>query len=82
MKQVHRYNTLADLRADKAKVRRRLGNGVNKLQSDITESFVPDSSLLDSAIPYVKYVGYALTAFKTARNVKNLIGFLRRRGWF
>ena len=82
MKQVQKYNSLEELRAEKAVVSRRLNKGVEKLQSDIVDSFVPESSLLDSAVPYIKYVGYAMTAFKTARMAKNVVCFLRRRKWF
>jgi len=82
MKQPQIYNSLEELRADKAKVSKKLNKGVRKLQDDIVDSFVPDDSLIDSAVPYMKYVGYALTAFKTARTAKNIISFLRRRNWF
>jgi hypothetical protein len=82
MRQVQKYNTLDELRAEKAEVSRRLGKGVEKLQSDIVESFVPENSLLDSAFSYIRYVGYAMTAFKTARTVMNAIAFMRRRKWF
>ena len=79
---VQSYHSLEELRADKLIVSRRLRKKVGKLQSDITESFTPDRSFIDSSIPYMKYVGYALTAYKTARTVKKIVDFARRRNWF
>ena len=82
MKQAQGYATLSEVRAEKAKVSRRLSKGVEKLQSDIVDSFVPDTSFFDSALPYMKYFGYAVTAYKTARMAKNVMSFLHRRKWF
>lgn len=81
-RQVHQYHTLQELRADKSRVSKKLNKKVRKLQTDIVDSFTPDKTFLDSSLPYLRYIGYALTGFKVARKVWNVIDFARRRKWF
>jgi len=80
-KQKQQYMTLAELRADRQKVGKKLNKQLEELQEDITNSFLPDDSYLDSSVPYMKYIGYGLTAYKTAKTVKKVFDFIHRRSW-
>ncbi|MCR5313902.1 MAG: hypothetical protein K6E54_09765 [Bacteroidaceae bacterium] len=75
------YMTLAELRADKDVAYAKLNKEVKQLQDDIVDSFLPERSYLDSSIPYMRYVGYGLTAYKTAKTVKKIFDFIHRRSW-
>lgn len=76
------YHSLDELRAEKQRVGKRLGKKVKKLQTDVAQTFTPDRSFVDSSIPYMRYIGYAITGFKVARKVKKIVDFARRRKWF
>jgi len=84
MKMIERqeYNSLAELRADKAKVRRALGKATQALEADAVDLVLPsNNSFLNSDFSYMRYVGYGITAFKTFNVVRKLVGFARTRRW-
>ena len=80
-KEKMQYLTLEELRADKRKVGRKLSTELTQLQDDVVSSFLPERSYIDSTVPYMRYVGYGLTAYKTAKTVKRLFDFVHKRNW-
>lgn len=73
------YNTLQDIRNEKAATCRRLDNGIQRLRNDVKDCFVPTNSIfLKSSNKYMNYVGYAITAYKTAMSVRGVYKFFAK----
>ena len=82
MKKKLEYNTLAELRSDKTKVRRALGKATQALETDAVDLVFPsNNAFLNSDFSYMRYVGYGITAFKTFNVVRKLVSFVRTMRW-
>lgn len=71
-----RYTSLDDIRYEKREEKRHVKDGMRRLQNDITDYFVPASNMfLQSSNKYMNYIGYAITAYKTAMTFKGVFRF-------
>ena len=76
-----RFSSLEELRQEKGQVEKCLSIELTKFQKDVVDSFMPERSYIDSSIPYMRYIGYGMTAYRTAKVVKNIFDFIHRRSW-
>lgn len=77
------YNTLEELRADIRKTERRLNRDVVALEDDIKACFLPaNNEYVNSSVPYMRYVGYGITAYKTFNVVRKLVTMIKTKRWF
>lgn len=75
-----RYTSLAEIRSDKERERMLINYGVDKLKNDVEDCLRPkDNYFLNSSSKYMNYIGYALTAYKTAMTVKGLFSFFSKK---
>lgn len=74
------YNSLEELRSDKQRVRSEIRRSFISVREDVKHSFMPDSdTYLNSSSKYLRYIGYALTVWKTARTVSRFVAYFKRR---
>lgn len=79
----NRYNTLEEVRADIKKTSRKLNRDVVQLEEEIKVCFLPaDSQYVHSSAPYMRYIGYGITAYKTFNVVRKLVGMIKNKRWF
>lgn len=73
------FKTLQEIRDEKVVVRRRVKNDVQRLRNDVVDSFVPSNSIfLNSNNKYMNFIGYAITAYKTASSVRGVYNFFAK----
>ncbi|MBQ0047273.1 MAG: hypothetical protein KBT33_07125 [Prevotellaceae bacterium] len=73
------YKSLKEIRADKKHALNRVEKGYGQLKFDIRDSFMPSNGMfLNSSNKYMNYIGYAITAYKTAKSMKVLMNFFSR----
>ncbi|MBQ0023578.1 MAG: hypothetical protein KBT29_10120 [Prevotellaceae bacterium] len=73
------YKNLAEIRQDKKLTSERVSKGVVRLKSDVKDCFLPSNSIfLDSSNKYMNYIGYAITAYKTASSIKSIINIFKK----
>lgn len=72
------YNTLEELRADKRKLSKQVRKSMRTLQEGAKQCFLPDSQYVNSSNKYLRFIGYGLTAWKTARTVNRIMKFFRK----
>lgn len=72
------YNTLEELRADKRKLSKQVRKSMRTLQEGAKQYFLPDSQYVNSSNKYLRFIGYGLTAWKTARTVNRIMKFFRK----
>lgn len=78
--QVEAYNNLEELREDKLLLSRQIRKSFVAVQEGVKQSFLPaDDSYLQSSSRYMRFIGYGLTAWKTARTVNKFIRFFKNR---
>jgi hypothetical protein len=76
------YNSLEELRVDKHRLSRRLEKMSKALGNDAVDCVLPSSNaFLSSDFPYMRYIGYGITAFKTFNFVRKIVGFVSTRRW-
>jgi len=77
------YLTLDELRRDKAKLGKTLRVELKDLQQDAVELVMPQQTqqFVNSSVPYARYVGYGLTAWRTFNTVRKVIQFVKTRKW-
>ena len=75
------YASLQDIRDEKKYAKRQIDNSVNKLKNDVTDYFVyhPEHIFLDSSNKYLNYVGYAISAYKTATAFHKVFGIFSKK---
>ena len=75
------YASLQDIRDEKKYAKRQIDNSVNKLKNDVTDYFVyhPEHFFLDSSNKYMNYVGYVISAFKTATALRGVFGLFSKK---
>lgn len=77
------YNSLEELRADIMKSERRLNHDVMALEEDVKACFLPaGGEYVNSPVPYMRYVGYGITAYKTFNVVRKLTNMIKTKRWF
>ncbi len=76
--QPEHYNTLEELRADKRKLSRQVRKSMRTLQEGAKQCLMPDSQYVNSSNKYMRFIGYGLTAWKTARTVNRIMKFFRK----
>lgn len=74
------YNSLEELRRDK----RRLGNQIHKsfrtVREGVKQSFLPeDTAYLKSSSKYMRFIGYGLTAWKTAKTFNRFVQYFKKK---
>ncbi len=75
-----KYMSLKDIRADKEHTKRQISYGVDRVKNDIEDCFVsPSSIFLRSSNKYMNYIGYAISAYKTAMTLKGVFSFFSRK---
>lgn len=76
------YNSLEELRRDKVRLERRLSTVAHEMEDDIVDCFLPqDRAYVNSSVPYMRYMGYGITAYKTFNVVRKLVGMIQRWRW-
>ena len=74
------YGSLEELRRDKRKVQRSLNREAKALKTDAVDLVLPsNNAYLSSDFNYMRYIGYAITAYKTFNTVRKITGFFARR---
>lgn len=77
--QVEVYNSLEELRSDKRRLSRQIRKSMRTVQEGVKQSFLPtDNAYLGSSSRYMRFIGYGLTAWKTARTVNRIVGFFKK----
>lgn len=77
---VTQYNSLEELRAQKALVSRRIGRGIESLRGEVHTNFVPSNPLFrHSPSRLFKIVGYGITIYKTVMSVRGVVKFFTKR---
>lgn len=72
----NQMKSLSELREEKVALRKRIDKKVKTLKNDVTDCFVPAGGpFLSSKNKYMNYIGYAMTAYKTAVNVRGVMKF-------
>lgn len=75
----NQMKSLNELREEKVALRKRIDKKAKTLKHDVTDCFVPAGGpFLSSKNKYMNYIGYALTAYKTAVNVRGVMKFFAR----
>lgn len=74
------YNSLEELRRDK----RRIGSDIHKsfksMREGVKQTFMPaENSYLNSSNKYLRYIGYGLTMWKTARTVNRFVSYFKKK---
>lgn len=76
------YNTLEELQRDKALLEQKLNRVACELEDDLVGCFLPqDRAYINSSVPYMRYMGYGITAYKTFNVVRKLVGMVQRWRW-
>ena len=74
-----RYTSLDDIRYEKMEEKRQVKYGITRLKNDVTDFFVPTSNIfLNSSNKYMNYIGYAISAYKTAMTFKGVVKFFSK----
>lgn len=74
-----RYTSLDDIRKEKVEEKKHVKDDMQRLQNDITDYFMPTSNMfLQSSSKYMNYIGYAITAYKTAMTFRGVFRFFSK----
>lgn len=73
------YTSLEELRRDKLRLNKQIRRSLHNVEQGARQCLLPDSSYLNSSNKYVRYIGYGLTAWKTARTVNRFMGFFSKK---
>ena len=74
------YLSLEELRSDKLKVSKRLHQQTKALKRDAVDMVLPSNNMFFSSdFSYMRYIGYAITAYKTFTTFRKISNFFRRR---
>jgi len=75
------YTSLEELRLDKQRVCRELGRQSEALKRDAVDVVLPSNNMfLTSDYSYMRFIGYAITAYKTFTTFRKISNFFKRRG--
>ena len=74
-----RYASLDDIRYEKREELRQVKYGAKRLKNDVTDYFAPSNNVfLNSSNKYMNYIGYAITAYKTAMTFRGVFKFFSK----
>lgn len=74
------YFSLEELRNDKLKVTKRLRHQTKALKRDAVDMILPSNNIFFSSdYSYMRYIGYAITAYKTFTTFRKITNFFKRR---
>ena len=81
MRRKQEFTSLRDIRDEKQYARRQIDNSVDKLKNDVANYFVyhPENFFLESSNKYMNYVGYAISAYRTATAFRSVFGFFSKK---
>ena len=81
MKRKQEFTSLRDIRDEKEYARRQIDNSVNKLKNDVTDYFVyhPEHFFLDSSNKYMRFVGYAISGYRSIAAFREAFGFFSKK---
>ena len=81
MSRKYKFASLRDLRDEKEHPRQQIDYGVSQLKNDVADYFVyhPEHLFLDSSNKYMNYVGYVISAFKTATALRGVFGLFSKK---
>ena len=76
-----KFSSLEDIRKEKENARQQIDYGVSLLKNDVADYFVyhPEHIFLDSSNKYMNYVGYAISAYKTATAFHKIFGIFSKK---
>ncbi len=74
------YSSLEELRNDKLKVAKRLHQQTKALKKDAMDMVLPSNNIFfTSDYSYMRYIGYAITAYKTYVTFRKISNFFKRK---
>lgn len=81
MSRKYRYASLEELRNEKKYARQQIDYSVDRLKNDVADYFVyhPENLFLESSNKVMNYVGYAISAYKTATAFRSMFGFFSKK---
>ena len=81
MRRKYKYASLKEIREEKEYAKQQIDYGVDKLKNDVADYFVyhPEIFFLDSSNKYMNYVGYVISAFKTATALRGVFGLFSKK---
>ena len=81
MSRKHRYSSLEELRSEKEYARRQIDYSADRLKNDVADYFVyhPENIFLESSNKVMNYVGYAISAYRTATAFRSMFGFFSKK---
>lgn len=77
--QIEYYNSLDELRRDKRRLGKQIGKSLNVVQEGVKQTLMPTSSYLNSSNKYVRFIGYGLTAWNTAKTVNRFVSYFKKK---
>ncbi len=76
------YNSLDELRRDKHRVNRALNRETKALKRDAIDMVMPsNNAFFSSDLSFMRYIGYAITAYKTYTAFRKITSFFSRKRW-
>lgn len=81
MSRKYRYTSLKELRSEKVYTKRQVDYSWDRLKNDVADYFVyhPENLFLESSNKVMNYVGYAISAYKTATAFRSMFGFFSKK---
>ena len=74
------YFSLEELRSDKSKLSRKLRRQSKALKRDAVDVVLPSNNVFfNSDYSYMRFIGYAITAYKTFTTFRKVAAFFRKR---
>lgn len=76
-----KYTSLEAIRLEKQKAKRQIEQSTRRLKTDLAENYMPPANSLfrNSSNKYMNYVGYAISAYRTATAFRSVFGFFSRK---
>lgn len=76
------YNSLDELRRDKHKVNEALNRETEALKRDAVDMVMPSNNVFFSSdYSFMRYIGYAITAYKTYSTFRKITSFFSKKRW-
>ncbi len=76
------YNSLDELRRDKHKVNKALNRETEALKRDAVDMVMPSNNVFFSSdYSFMRYIGYAITAYKSYSTFRKITSFFSKKRW-
>lgn len=72
------YSSLEQLRGDKRRLGKQIRKSMRTIQDGAKQCFLPDAQIANSSNKYVRFIGYGLTAWKTAKVVSKVMKLFKK----